>query len=119
MESEKKKKNPWAVPFEFSMCVCILLAYIVQTTRVHFDNDRFTKNKMSLWPYYMMISFLLSQITLYTFENYGGEEIEPTFNYAVYQSLIVVNCFWWSSIVVVQSYEWNLIASLVRYQRKF
>ena len=31
----------------------------------------------------------------------------------------MVNCFWWSSIVVVQAYEWNLIASLVRYQRKF
>ena len=52
------------------MCVCILLAYIVQTTRVHFDKDRFTKNKMSLWPYYMMMCYLLSQITLYTFQYY-------------------------------------------------
>jgi len=101
------------------MCICILLAYIVQTTRVHFDKGNFTKNKMSLWPYLMIMCYLISQIILYTFEYYEEDNYNHGTIYALNQSLIVVNSFWWSSIVVVQAYEWNLISSLVRYQRKY
>ena len=91
--------KPFAFAFQFSMCICILLAYIVQTTRVHFDKGNFTKNRMSLWPYYMVMCYLVSQTTVYTFEYYEDEN--NSLYYAVYQSLVVLNCFWWSSIIIV------------------
>jgi uncharacterized membrane protein len=65
----------------------------------------------------MIMCYLVSQMTVYTFEYYENDEVLVT--YAVYQSLVVMNCFWWSSIIIVQAYEWNLIASMVRHQSKF
>lgn len=73
---------------------------------------------MSLWPYYMIMCYLVSQLTVYTFEYYEEKEggrSQGTY-YAFYQSLVVLNAFWWSSIVIVQAYEWNLIAAMVRHQ---
>lgn len=66
-----------------------------------------------------MMCFLISQMTLLIFEYYEEDNQNHGAIYALLQILSVVNCFWWSSIVVVQAYEWNLIASLVRYQRKY
>jgi len=49
----------YVFPVQFTLCVCLLLGVITQTTKVYFCTLR-AKNKMSLWPYYMVICYLVS-----------------------------------------------------------
>lgn len=97
---------------QISTVICILLAYITQAVRVYFDKN-VTKNKLSLWPYYIIICYLLTQGI-----NYGVhfKNAQKTELLTVYWTLGNINCFFWCEIIIVQCYEWNLINSLVDFQ---
>ena len=105
----------YVFPVQFTLCVCLLLGVITQTTKVYFCTLR-AKNKMSLWPYYMVICYLVSQTI-----TFGINKIHDA---NVWVSILIAftttfNCFQWSCIILVQIYEWNLITCLVDFQKDY
>ena len=106
---------------QFTLCVCLLLAYTTQTTKVYFCN-KFTKNKMSLWPYYLVNCYLVSQTITFGFKTVSPESPDNKNNWfliVLYALMTNFNCFLWSCVILVQCYEWNLITCLVKFQKDY
>jgi hypothetical protein len=107
--------DSYGFPLQFTLCVCLLLAYITQTTKVYFCN-KFTKNKMSMWPYYLVICYLVSQTITFGFKTVKGEhDKEGNWFNILFFLMTNFNCFLWSCVILVQCYEWNLITCLVNF----
>ena len=90
----------------------ILLLYIVQTTRVHFDTST-SKNKLSLWPYWLIMLYLVSQmlVEVLALKLDGDDYLKILLE----KCCANINCCLWSALVIVQCFEWSLITSLVRF----
>ena len=109
----------YAFSIQLTLCMCLLLAYIVQTTRVYFDRN-LNRNKMSLWPYYLVICYLVSRTICYGLKCYKQRMGEEVFWFQIlYLIMTTFNCFLWSCVILVQCFEWSLITCLVKFQKEF
>ena len=77
----------------------MLLAFITQTVRVSFDKTT-TKNKLSLFPYYMVMCFLVTQAFTFWMQ-YESHLTDQRYKLTIYYTLASVNCFFWCEIVIV------------------
>jgi len=85
--------NGYMVSINLSVCECILLAFITQTVRVNYDKN-ITKNKLSLFPYYIIMCFLVTQALTYWMQ-YEIDSTYQKYELTIYYILGNVNCFCW------------------------
>lgn len=96
----------------------LLIAYVFMTCRMYHDKTR-TKNKLSFVPFGLILVYLTLQV-LGSVE-YGLNQdlnlLDAKQQGAATWMVGQLTCLCWSQVLIVQSFEWELITSLISFQK--